>query len=317
MELVSIIIPSYNHEKFIDDCLKSVCQQTYANIEVIITDDCSQDGTFEIIKKWENKLLQRFENVIIKQNKKNLGVTRNLNNMIAQAKGQYVKILASDDMLVPDSIERLTECVDKTNADIVYGNVIVVDEDVRYDSFSSEQLDVMYNEIQPHGKKLTGEICARNFIPACGAIIPRKTIEKYGVFNEEYLFEDLEYWIRVSIDGDIQYIKEPVAMYRVLCNSLSHFEPSDQGRKKNRVFHEHRVKIIAKYKQYMNFNQTEMFWNDELGMAIDVYDKKLVKDIYRYMHKERLKPLRMNKIRVFFINIGLYMPIRKIAWKFK
>ena len=56
MDLVSILVPCYNHERFVADCLRSLCEQTYQNIELILTDDCSKDNSFEIIKTFEEEL---------------------------------------------------------------------------------------------------------------------------------------------------------------------------------------------------------------------------------------------------------------------
>ena len=58
--MISILVPCYNHEKYVEDCLKSLINQDYSNIEIIIYDDCSSDNSFNMIMKWENNLKKRF-----------------------------------------------------------------------------------------------------------------------------------------------------------------------------------------------------------------------------------------------------------------
>ena len=108
-KLVSIICPCYNHEEFVVDLLDSLLEQTYNNIELFITDDHSADNSFEIIKNYEGRLKERFANVVIELNENNLGVVKTTNNMIKKSKGDYVKIIASDDFLDKNYIRK---CVD-------------------------------------------------------------------------------------------------------------------------------------------------------------------------------------------------------------
>ena len=106
-KLVSVLIPSYNHEKYVGDCLESVLAQTYSNIEVIICDDKSKDNTYEVIERYRQRLEEKFSRICIIENDNNLGIVKNCNKLISLAKGDYYKLLASDDMLRPDGIEKL------------------------------------------------------------------------------------------------------------------------------------------------------------------------------------------------------------------
>lgn len=68
--LVSILVPVYNHEKYIDDTMKGIFAQTYTNLELIITDDCSMDHTYQKMEEWSDKLKERFDKVLIIRHEK-------------------------------------------------------------------------------------------------------------------------------------------------------------------------------------------------------------------------------------------------------
>ena len=101
--LVSIIIPVYNTAKYIARCLDSVCSQSYKNLEIIVIDDCSQDGVDTIIKLYAEK----DHRIIFSRNIVNLGNGKSRNNAINMAKGEYLLFVDSDDYIQSDMVEKL------------------------------------------------------------------------------------------------------------------------------------------------------------------------------------------------------------------
>jgi len=101
-ELVSILIPVYNREKFIRETVESALNQTYKNIEIVIVDNKSTDNTFEILKEFARS----HPHVRVYQNKENIGPVRNWRRCLDYATGEYVKILWSDDLIAPTFIEK-------------------------------------------------------------------------------------------------------------------------------------------------------------------------------------------------------------------
>src|SRR5690625_1048731 len=102
MILVSIIIPVYNKEEYLEDCLESVINQSYEKIEIIIINDGSTDGSESIIKKWKNK-----DNRIKYMSQNNQGVAIARNNGIKVSKGDYIYFIDADDYLSLNAIETL------------------------------------------------------------------------------------------------------------------------------------------------------------------------------------------------------------------
>ena len=113
-DVISVIIPAYNAEKFIDRSLSSVLNQTYNNIEIIVVNDGSSDSTQAIVKDF-----QKNNGNIVLINKDNGGVSSARNLGIENAKGEYVVFLDADDVLLPDSLETMLRIIHESNADIV------------------------------------------------------------------------------------------------------------------------------------------------------------------------------------------------------
>jgi glycosyltransferase involved in cell wall biosynthesis len=119
--LISILIPVYNREKFIAECIESALAQTYTNIEVVIVDNASTDGTWGICRQFAEK----DQRVRIYQNDTNVGPVRNWLACVAQARGVYTKILWSDDLIHIDFLETLLPYLYDKSVGFVYSSVDV------------------------------------------------------------------------------------------------------------------------------------------------------------------------------------------------
>lgn len=112
--LVTIVIPAYNAERYLSDCLKSVQAQSYANLEILIIDDGSSDNTEQICRDFAEG-----DSRIVLLRQKNSGVSSARNNGIRNASGEYIQFLDADDMLKPNAISCLVDCMARTPADAV------------------------------------------------------------------------------------------------------------------------------------------------------------------------------------------------------
>ncbi len=118
--LISIIIPTFNVEKYIAECLNSLINQSFSDFEIIVVDDCSTDSTLEIVKYFANKdcRIRFFEN----DKKVGSGGSRNFG--LKQAKGKYIQFVDGDDWLDRNTLEKLYTCAEKFNAHIVIFKVL-------------------------------------------------------------------------------------------------------------------------------------------------------------------------------------------------
>ena len=129
---ISIVIPVYNVEPYIEDCLKSVAAQTYnGDIECIIVNDCTPDGSCAIIKKFIKEYNGGIEFKLL-HHAKNRGLSAARNTGIDAATGEYIYFLDSDDEITPDCIELLTEPLKQKKYDFVIGNYDTIGSNIKF-----------------------------------------------------------------------------------------------------------------------------------------------------------------------------------------
>ena len=141
-ELLSIIIPAYNSSKYIHKMIKSVCEQTYENLEIIIIDDGSTDNTLDICKNYSTK-----DSRIVVFHKENEGVTKARDFGISKANGQYIAFVDSDDSIDPEMYETLYRNLKKFDADISHcgHKVIYSDNKIEY-HYNTKEVKLQDNE---------------------------------------------------------------------------------------------------------------------------------------------------------------------------
>jgi len=216
--LISICIPTYNSESFIKETIDSVLNQTYKNIEVIITDDCSKDKTVEIIRSFSDLRIKFFKN------DKNLGVEGNWNKALQLASGKYIKLMGADDILYPTCIEEQVKVLEDTNnTDIVlttsYKNVINQDGKLimtrRFPGASGRinGITALKKSLR-HGTNIIGE-------PVAG-LFRAEILKKSGYYNGENLYMiDLDLWSRMLKFGDLFVIDKVLYAFRISTQSIS------------------------------------------------------------------------------------------------
>lgn len=227
-KLVSILIPVYNREKYIVECINSALSQTYKNIEVVVVDNCSTDNTWEVI----SRIALEDNRVKIFRNEENLGPVLNWEKCLINAKGDYVKILWSDDLFASDYIEKSIIHFDTNIAFVLTGYDIFEDstKKVLYKStFNSKNYSVdfylkqniLYNSIDfpvsPGSsifRKSDIETCLITDIPNSDNIDFKKT----GAGNDLLLMLLVA---NIHKNAKILCIKENLSKFRAHENSIS------------------------------------------------------------------------------------------------
>lgn len=183
--LVSIIIPTYNVEDFVEECLESVINQTYNNIEIIVIDDASTDQTPRILKNYESKI-----NLELNSQNRGQGFIRNKG--IEKSKGDYVFFVDSDDWIEQNSVEMLTNEVKINNVDVIRFNGISFTSSEEQ-LFSQAQYDFSRNlENKIYNNKELLKVTSKNYSASpCLYLVKRKLlIEKKILFPEGIIHED-------------------------------------------------------------------------------------------------------------------------------
>lgn len=212
--LVSILIPSYNHAKYITQTLDSIYNDSYCNKEIIIIDDGSVDNSVTVIGEWINS---HKESIDIKfKTRENRGINKTLNELKSLANGDYYLIIASDDFLINNSIKKRIELLKKhPDKMVVFGDAHIVDENnVQVVESSIEQFH--------HGNKNelmtdTGILKAALFNPVfSGAldIVDKRIYDIIGDYPDNVKVEDWFFWQSVAISKKTIFINDYVSCYR-------------------------------------------------------------------------------------------------------
>ncbi|WP_415325253.1 glycosyltransferase family 2 protein [Chryseobacterium sp. MMS23-Vi53] len=215
-KLVSIIVCSYNHEKYIPECLNSIKAQTYPNIQLIVADDASQDNSSQTFENWLKE-----NNYPAKTNfhQKNTGLSTVLNECVKLVEGDFIKVIAADDFLHPEAIEK---CVTKLeNSGEEFGMVYT-------DTFTINDASEIVEDIADYNK--TGnldphvyrkEILKGNRIPALTVLMRIKALKETGKYDSKLIVEDYYRWLKINEKYLICYIPEKLAYYRMHTENIS------------------------------------------------------------------------------------------------
>ena len=204
--LVSAIVPSYNHEAYIEECILSIVNQTYKNIELIVVDDGSTDCSREILER----LQKQYGFILVFQ--ENQGVAKTMNKAIRQyAHGKYITGSASDDFLMLDKVKRQVSYMESDpDCSLVFGKVYMVDNESRI----IEGLTVV-DPVKDTVKSVQfEELIERNCIPAPSIMYRKDSWERCGGYDENVLIEDWGLWLEFAYAGKIVYLEEYFAFYR-------------------------------------------------------------------------------------------------------
>lgn len=220
--LVSVIIPAYNHEMYIEEAIQSVINQTYKNIELIVINDGSTDGTGSIITNF----IEKNNNFNIEYlSKPNEGICRTLNKGLELAKGKYVALLASDDMCMPDRIEKQLQLMEENaNIGLVFSDHFFMRfnqiTQLKATDYKPNIRKCFINNIQ--NVNMYEKLLTENIIPALTVFVRKECFDKVGGFDNNLWAEDYDMWLRISKEYPIAFIDEPLAYYRIHDSNLSH-----------------------------------------------------------------------------------------------
>lgn len=304
LPLVSLIIISYNQKNYISDCMQSLLHLTYPNIEVLYLDDCSPDGSFAEACRYEVQIRQKFEKVHFAENKENQGLIRNLNRLVEQSQGKYVKFMAADDFLLEDSIFKMVEFMETNKVhDMMYGNGFCGDGSVHY-PLDVKGLSKLYDRIQPSGVKLFEQLYERDFIAAPTVMIKREVYDKLGLYDSNLGIEDWDYFLRIAKQGSIGYMDEVVVMYRFTNDSLSH---SDNPLRRINM-QKSGLLIQEKYKKFVQNSKQIMSkgYNDAYQDALHIDNSEYFQFLYDYAKRNDLKLSAKNKCRFILYKLRVF-----------
>lgn len=231
---IDILMATYNGEKYLKEQIESILNQTYKNIRLIISDDASKDSTPQILEEYRKK----DSRIEIYLNKENRGVVKNIEFLLEKVEDEFYMLADQDDVWLPLKVEKSIETLKKQNADLVFGDLEVVDEKL-------ETLYPSFGDFMLLNRKINKYIDSYkvnylyNCVTGCTVLSKKEFIEKILPIPAEskYLIHDHWIGIMVALNGKLAYMPEKYIKYRqhgnnqVGTNKISHgFKKLEQVR---------------------------------------------------------------------------------------
>lgn len=216
---VTLVVASYNHQRFVERALSSAFSQDYSNVHVIIIDDASTDASQSEIKRilqengWHAELIFH---------ERNRGVCASFNEALVRVDTPYVAFISADDWQELDRISKHVAVLDDyPNASLVYGPVNLVSEDGDLLGLSMEQY---YGRSWPGGAsdRLFIRLLEGNWIPAPSVLSRTDSLRAVGGFDESLPYEDYDMLLRLARESEFAFHPEALVNYRIVPGSLSH-----------------------------------------------------------------------------------------------
>jgi glycosyltransferase involved in cell wall biosynthesis len=222
-DLVSILVPSYNHERYVIECLESIKSLNYLRLELILSDDCSRDGTYLLAEQWAEKNADRFERTLIVRQEKNLGITKNLQFLFDRAGGDYLAYIASDDSFLESAIGfRVKLLQENPNFDAVFGNAQLISDS---SAVLKERFIPDWIARELTSKRLLVPSLLLNWhVPGPVMMLRRSAVlngGSLGILPTDLKGEDKYIYLRLASSGKLHFENVIVAKYRMVQESMS------------------------------------------------------------------------------------------------
>ena len=280
--LVSVLIPLYNHQNFVEFAIESVMNQTYKNIELIVINDGSTDNSDEKIQN----LLKKYNFTYYKQENKGLIFTiEKLRNL---AQGKYISLLASDDAFVNNKIEVLVNYLENNpQYAMVYSNMYLMNIE--------NQIVSKIKDGGETGSIFDSLLYGSFFINSLTTLINKEIFMKYS-YDKGYI-EDFQMWLKIAKDNQIGYVDEYLALYRIgntlsLSSNISKMQMAE-------------YEIISKYSNEPIFDEALRRWNIRWFGSFAKCDKIYA---FKYFFIQNIKFKNFLDIKFYKALIKLFIP---------
>lgn len=262
MSKISVIIPIYNVEKYLEKCLKSVINQTYKDLEIICVDDCSPDNSNKIVQEY----LKKDSRIKLIKREKNGGLSAARNSGLKITTGEYIYFLDSDDWIDLDYLEKMVSAIKENNVDVVLNTKIVKEEERKQNvqflpNLCPQSLENKFLNTQDCVWKLVWNVWAYLWKKSALDKIDAKFPE--GYINEDMYFQSI---VLSSLDK-IYVIRNSSYHYLIRKNSISDDLKSKRSREVFNI-----LKILNKTADYYFKKGILNFVNIKLFVLITIFD---------------------------------------------
>lgn len=256
--LVTVIVITYNSSEYVIETLESIFYQSYHNIEIIITDDCSQDNTVDVCRKWIDKHNNLGKKIKIVEAPQNTGVSGNCNRGLRASKGEWIKVIAGDDMLAPDAIEAFVNyVVSHPGVKHLRGGAVhftgkLTDDDLR----NPDKISQFYYREEMTARDQYKIISKVFFGSGPAYFIKADALKEVGGYDERfYMQEDYPLFIKMIGKGYKMMFLDHVVVYkRIVPTSLQY------DKTKGDIFSKNRVRAIMEWKYEYKREALSKLW---------------------------------------------------------
>ena len=247
--MVSIIVPCYNHEKYIDSFLDGILSQSFDDAELLICDDCSSDSSWDILQNRKPELEKKLKRVVLSRHVKNAGITVTLNEMIKMAEGDWIKPVASDDIMGEDYLKEMDSLFrENPDVDIAFSNGYYIEDDERFPLKDIQRKCFYPEEPDLSEDGFIERLYRLNTISAPAAAVRKRVYDRYGLYDESIFIEDWEMWLRAAKNGlKFMYLNKPLMYYRLSPYSATSQADTAGLEERRKKIHLSEIKILDKY----------------------------------------------------------------------
>lgn len=220
-EIISIILPTYNGQKYLPQLLESLLNQTYRNYEILVIDDFSTDDTVKILEQYASS----DDRIKLMKNEFNLGINANFEKGINQAKGTYIFLCDQDDIWEGDKVQRMASFLEN-GFDLVYCDLRVIDANNQLISSSFHKL---IGTLNINTNNLSRYLLFRNVTNGCSTAFKREIRDEVLPFPDFMIYD---WWLllKTAQRYKVGRIKEPLMSYRIHDNNAVGFSVSEKNR---------------------------------------------------------------------------------------
>lgn len=260
---VSIMILTYNGEKYLKEAIDSCLNQTYENIEICIIDDCSTDGTIEILKSYGDKIKVTY-------NEANQGIVANVNKLGLHVDSDYIVWIGHDDKLPPNHVELMLSEFEEDTV-LVFCNAIIIDGNNNENKVMKDDQE-MFEKL----KNPMFELSLNNFLNAIGQMIRVDAFKKVNGWNTDYVnYGEWFFYIKILQVGNIKYSAKTKSYYRVHETNISNTLRTKQVRGSVEEWAKNARKFAHKVHNY-SFIENILYHYNYIKIDIKILIKKVL-----------------------------------------
>lgn len=275
--LVTFVIPSYNHASFVSESIKSIIEQDYQNIELIIIDDGSKDNSVRVIEKLIPDCHERFVRFEFRS-RENKGLCATLNEALEWSKGEYFSPLASDDIAYVDKTSFLVSKIINTDFSVVFGNIRRVGEKKEVYNYPSYQNEYEFKDLFLH----------KQIPPAPAALLKKSDMLDVGGYSEEVILEDWYMWLKLTQKG-----RRIVSFDTVVCIHRRHDNNTIKDKDLMHTARENVIKQFPNEPLYKEALRSNNLMHANLKQTVNTKETVLLLLKSRSLSKQSLRILRV------------------------